>query len=131
MAPMVHQLITSGPPATKPKPRMLPTMEWVEDTGKAVSVAASTQTPAESRAANMPIMRILWSGIMAGLMMPLLMVAVTWEPSTTEPRKLSGAAMSTAWRTLMALEPTAVAMELATSLAPRLKAMRKPAPRDR
>ena len=131
MPPIFSQLTTLGPPATRPNPVIAPTMECVDDTGSEVSVAMSTQAAAANRAANMPIISSFGSVMASGLMIPLLMVAVTCEPRTTAPTKFRIPAMNTAWRTVMARAPTAEAMEFATSLAPRLKAMRKPAPRDK
>ena len=124
---MLLQLTTSTPPATMPKPTMLPTMECVEDTGKPVKVAKSTHSPADKRAANMPMASRLGSPMASGGTMPRQMVSVTSEPKKTAPIKLSPAAIKTAWRTVMARAPTEGAMELATSLAPRLKAIKKPA----
>ncbi|MDL2316607.1 hypothetical protein LJC59_05940 [Desulfovibrio sp. OttesenSCG-928-A18] len=58
--------------------------------------------------------------------MPRQMVAATCEPKKTAPTKFRAAAITMALRMLIALAATGEAMELATSLAPRLKAMRKP-----
>ncbi len=58
-----------------------------------------------------------------GRTIPLRMVSVTWAPTRTAPRNSQIAAAITAFRTVSDLEPTAAAIELATSLAPMFQAM--------
>ena len=55
-------------------------------------------------------------------MMPFLTVFVTWLPTRNAPKNSKTAAIMIARRKVSDLEPTTVAIELATSLAPMLHA---------
>ena len=117
----------SSPWATRAKPTIAPTMEWVVDTGQPRWDATSSQVPAASKAANMP--KTNWSGSPANKSastMPLRTVEVTSPPANTAPANSKMAATSIAPRTVRTLEPTDVAMALATSLAPMPQAMNNP-----
>ncbi len=104
---------------TIPKPTTAPTMVWVVETGQPRREANISQTPAASRLASMPYTRISGESRMdAGSMMPLRMVFVTWPPARNAPANSKIAAMTIAWRTVMAPDPTDVPIALATSLAP-------------
>jgi len=58
--------------------------------------------------------------------MPLRIVDVTAPPASTAPRNSKTAATRIAWRMVSALEPTDVAIALATSFAPIPHAMKRP-----
>ncbi len=78
--PKTFQFTTFGPPATIPNPRILPIIECVDETGRAVKVAINTHRAADIRDANIPSINIFGSLINPGFIIPLLIVAVTWEP---------------------------------------------------
>jgi hypothetical protein len=106
-----------------PKPIMAPTMEWVVETGRDFHVAKETQRADASRAARAPI-RAMWGSVRTSVeTIPFRMVSVTWEPIKTAPTMFRMPAMNTACRMVIALAPTADAMEFATSLAPMFQAM--------
>ena len=101
------------------KPTRAPTMEWVVETGQPRLEATISQMAAASRAASMPKTRISGlSAIPEGSMIPLRMVLVTCPPASAAPPNSKMAAMMIAVLTVIAPEPTAVPMTLATSLAP-------------
>ncbi len=110
----------------RPNPTMAPTMEWVVDTGSERQVAKLTQRAAESRAERAPRMASRGSAMAPGATIPWRMVSVTWEPMKVAPTTLRVAAITTACRTVIALAPTAEAMELARSFAPMFQAMYSP-----
>ena len=132
ICPILPQLTELKPAATIPKPATAPTMECVVDTGIPAQVAKLSQMAAERRAADMPMTRSAAASpsIMpgkearaAGSTMPLRIVSVTWEPTRTAPANSQIPAAITAFFTERAPEPTASAMELATSLAPMFQAI--------
>jgi len=99
-------------------------MECVVDTGMPIHAAACSQTAAARSAQTMP--RRSTSGLPAsasGLTMPFRTVSVTCEPASTAPANSQMPAAMTAHFMLIDLEPTASAIEFATSFAPMLQAM--------
>ncbi len=135
ICPILAQLTACQPAATTPKPATAPTMEWVVETGMPYMVEKWSQKAAESSAADMPITRMMAASWLdmpgmavrtAGSTMPLRTVFVTWAPTRTAPANSQIPAAMTALRMEIALEPTASAMEFATSLAPIFHAMYRP-----
>ncbi len=57
--PILAQLTACHPAATTPKPATAPTMEWVVETGIPYMVEKWSQKAADSRAADMPITRMM------------------------------------------------------------------------
>src|SRR6056297_959635 len=115
------------PSAATAKPVTAPTIEWVVETGQPYFEAISSQVPAASSDASMP--NTSRSGVAANRLastMPLRMVEVTPPPASTAPENSKMAAMITACRIVIDLDPTAGAMALATSLAPIPQAMNSP-----
>ncbi len=121
--PTFPQETTPTPPAIKPKPIIAPTMEWVVEIGIDFQVAKVTHIEAAMTAANAPNITLVGSPISFGSTMPLLIVPVTCAPKKTAPHIVNIPAMITACRIDIALAPTALAMEFATSFAPMLQAM--------
>ena len=123
IAAMVGQLTAASPVAAMPDPMTPPTMAWVVETGAPIQVARLSHRAAASRAASMAVMKMPISAIGVGSMIPLAMVETTSPPAITAPAVLPTAAMSRAPNMVMAREPTAGPMLLATSLAPMFSAM--------
>ena len=123
MAPMVSQFTRPQPPAAMPAPMTAPMMEWVVDTGAPTAVARLSQSAPASRAENMTQANSAGSLMAAGSMMPPLMVPTTSPPATMAPSASNTAATRMAQPMVMAPEPTAGPMLLATSLAPMFMAM--------
>ena len=117
-APSLPQLMTANPPAIIPNPIMAPTMEWVVDTGSDFQVAKLTHKAAARSAEKAPSNARCGSDRTSVETIPLRMVLVTCAPMNVAPTQFRIPAMKTAWRMVMALAPTADAMEFATSLAP-------------
>ena len=122
-AKSLPKLMTENPPAMMPNPIMAPTIECVVETGRDFQVAKLTHSAAASRADKAPIRAIWGSVIMSVETIPLRIVLVTWEPIKVAPKIFKMPARNMAWRIVIALAPTAGAMELATSLAPMFQAM--------
>ena len=117
--PIFAQFTASTPMPTTPKPTMAPTIVWVVDTGQPRDEATISQIPAASSAANMPKTNISgFSEMGAGSMIPLRIVLVTCPPARKAPANSNRAAITIAWRAVIAPEPTEVPMALATSFAP-------------
>ena len=115
----LYHTTESAPAAIIEAPTMDPTIECVVETGSSRKVASASHRPDESIAQS--IMYISNSGeyvYASTLAIPLRIVDVTPEPSSMAPPNSKIAATMTACRSDSALEPTEVANELATSLAP-------------
>ena len=98
-------------------------MACVVETGNARNVAKFTQTPAESREANIPSINLSGSAASKlGSTIPLLIVLVTYPPASAAPRVFAMIDMTTACLSVMAPEPTEVPIAFARSLAPILAA---------
>ena len=106
-----------------PKPIIDPTIEWVVDTGRDFQVAKLTQSAAASNADSAPMRATCGSDKISVDTMPLRIVWVTCEPMKTAPTTFNIPAIKMAWRIVIALAPTAEAIELATSFAPIFHAM--------
>jgi len=125
--PIFPQYTDPNPATATPKPATAPTMACDVETGMPNHVARWRQSAAESSALAMP--RHSTSGSEASAMgstMPLRIVFVTSEPTSTAPANSQMPATITAWRRLMDPEPTTGPIELATSLAPMVQAMYRP-----
>jgi len=127
IVPTCSQWTASMPIPTAANPTMAPTIECVVETGQPFWDAMSSHVPAASNAASIPYTSS--SGVPASSSastMPLRMVDVTSPPASTAPRNSNTAATSIACLIVSALEPTEVAIALATSLAPMPQAMNRP-----
>ncbi len=110
-------------PATV-KPTMAPTIECVVETGQPLRLAIKSQVPAASSAESMPNTSSFGSSAISPVStMPRRIVEVTSPPARTAPRNSKMAATSIACLIVSALDPTDVAIALATSLAPMPQAM--------
>jgi len=124
---MVFHFIACIPPSIKPKPATPPTIACVVETGNSFHVDSVTKRAAERRAARKP------SSMASGLLMTLesiilfFIVSVTCFPTSMAPKKFNMDAMIKAWRKFIALAPTAVDIEFATSFEPILHAIYNPA----
>ena len=132
ICPILPQWTEPIPAATMPNPATAPTIEWVVETGIPVQVAKLSQIAADNKAADIPITRSAAGSPSSkpcidtraeGSTIPLRMVSVTWEPTKTAPANSQIPAAMTACLTDKAPEPTASAIELATSLAPMFQAI--------
>src|SRR5574343_408846 len=126
ICPMVDQFTTPQSPATMPAPITAPMMEWVVETGAPSTVATLSHKAPASNADN--INHVNSSGLANafGSMMPPLMVRTTSPPAMMAPSASNTAAIKMAQPKLMAPDPTAGPMLLATSLAPMFMAMEPP-----
>ena len=126
MCSIFVQFTASHPAAAMPNPAIPPTMECVVDMGMEKRVAMNIQNVAESNAAKAPNIITLGSVMSDGSTMPFRTVSVTILPRNRAPANSKMPAMMTACLMVIAFEPTDVAMELATSLAPMAIDIMKP-----
>ena len=123
ISPIFDQFTASVPTATNAKPTIAPTIEWVVETGQPTRDATVNHMAAANRAESMPYSRMLASPIAPESIIPLRIVEVTSPPARKAPRNSKIAAIMIACLTVIALEPTDVAIAFATSLAPMPQAM--------
>lgn len=119
-------LTPSCPLATKEKPIVAPTIQWVPEMGSFKNEATSCHTADPNMALMEPAMSSSCVELyISTSISPLRMVSLTLAPSRTEPTVSKMLAKMHACRSVTTPEPTAVPKELATSLAPTEKASTK------
>ena len=102
-------------------------MVWVVETGQPLKLATYNQVPPARSADSIPITKMLVSSTYScGSTIPFLMVDVTSPPARKAPRNSNIAAIIIACLMVIALLPTDVPIELATSFAPIPNAIKKP-----